>query len=302
MALIGHNKQKRYFNSLIANGMLGHAYLFSGPEMIGKKTFTLELAKNILGDKFSQNPDFKLIAPKIEDDESKIYIEDIRDLKKFVSLKTYGGGRRIVIFDDAHNLTSEAANAFLKVLEEPPIGSVIFLISSMPGLLPPTILSRCEEVRFVGANEKEMSNYLADLAYLPAGQAGRQAGKKIKQEDKEFLAKLAGGRIGLMERLISGDGILEAKKAVDDLRKLLNSGIYEKMDYAKKVHEKALRHGSGYEDYHRLVDYWLNWVSANVRNSPKNEKIVKELLSLSSIVSQPQFNHRLALENFLLNL
>lgn len=278
--IVGHTKQKKYFQNLIQNDALSHAYLFSGPEMIGKRTFALELANNILGDGFEQNPDFKLIAPKTEDGESKIYIEDIRDLKKFLSLKAYSGGRRVVIFDDAHCLTPEAANAFLKTLEESPVGSLTILVSSVPGLILPTILSRCEEVRFIGASEKEVNNYLGD--------------KKLKQDDKEFLTKLAGGRIGLMERLISGDGIIEAKKAVDDLRKLLNSGIYEKMDYAKKVHETG--------DYQPRVDYWLNWVSASVCNSPKNEKIVKELLSLSSLVSQPQFNHRLALENFLLNL
>jgi len=270
--LIGHTKQKKYFQNLIQNDALGQAYLFSGPEMIGKKTFALELARSILGDNFVQSPDFKLVA--------NAGIEEIRNLKKFFSLKTYSGGRRVVIFDDAHSLTPEAANAFLKTLEESPAGSVIILVSSMPSLILPTILSRCEEVRFVPAGEKEVNIYLA--------------GKKIKEQDKEFLVKLSGGRIGLINRLIEDDGIIEAKKAVDDLRKLLNSGIYEKMDYAKKIHEKG--------DYQPWINYWLNWVSANVHNSPKNVKIVKNLLSLSSLVSQPQFNHRLALENFLLNL
>ena len=288
MRIIGHEKQKKYFNNLIANSMLGHAYLFTGPEMIGKKTFALELAKTILGENSSQNPDFKLIAPKVEDGESKIYIEDVRDLKKFLSFKSYGRGQRTVIFDDVHCLTPEAANAFLKALEEPPAGSFIVLVSSIPGLILPTIISRCEEIRFIVANEKEADYY---MSY-----------KKLKQEDKEFLIKLAGGRIGLMERLINEDGISEARKAVDDLRKLLNSRVFEKMNYAKKIHEKTLRHNSGQGGYQPLIDYWLNWVSAHVASSPKNEKIVKNLLSLHRLISQPQFNHRLALENFLLNL
>ena len=279
-SIIGHNKNKKYFQNLIQNDALNHAYLLTGQEMIGKRTFALELAKSILGNKLEQNPDFKLIAPKVQDGESKIYIEDIRDLKKIFSLKTYGGGKRIVIFDDFHCLTAEASNAVLKILEEPPIGSVITMISSMPGLILPTIISRCEEVRFGGANEKEVSDFLVD--------------KKITKEDREFLIKLAGGKIGLLNRLIEGGGVSEARRAVDDLRKLLSSGIFERMDYAKKIHEKG--------DYQPRIDYWLNWVSAHVRTSPKNEKIVKELLALHQIVSQPQFNHRLALENFLLNL
>ncbi len=286
--LVGHNKEKRYFQNLIKNDALSHAYLFTGPEMIGKRTFAFELAKTIFGDNFHDNPDFKLIAPRVEDGESKIYIEDIRDFKKTLSLKTYSGGKRVVIFDDAHCLTAEASNAVLKILEEPPVGSIIIMISSMPGLILPTISSRCEEVRFGGANEKEVNDFLL--------------GKKVNKEDKAFLAKLAGGRIGLIEQLVSGNGIAEAKQAVNDLRKLLNSGIFERMSYAKKIHEKALRPSSGQGSYQPLIDYWLNWVSAHVRTSPKNEKIVKELLALHQIVSQPQFNHRLALENFLLNL
>lgn len=289
---------------MISNGLLGHAYLFTGPDMIGKKTFAFELAENILGNNiiqnqivnFSdaqsatsratekstirQNPDFKFIASRTEDGESRIYIDDIRGLKKFFSFKTYGGGWRTVILDDAHCLTSEAANAFLKILEEPPAGSLIILVSAMPGLIMPTILSRCEEVRFTATDEKEINNYLID--------------KKIKREDKEFLVKLAGGRIGLINRLFENNGIEEAKKSINDLRKLLSSGVYEKMDYAKKVHEGG--------NYQPRIDYWLNWVSAHVATSPKNEKILKNLLSLNQVISQPQYNHRLALENFLLSL
>ena len=106
--------------------------------------------------------------------------------------------------------------------------------------------------------------------------------------------KLAGGRIGLADKILRGDGLADAKKAIEDLRKLFNAGVFEKMKYAKDMNEKR--------DYLQLSGYWLNWVSAHLGNSPKNGQIVKNLLTLNQIVSQPQFNHRLALENFLLNL
>jgi DNA polymerase-3 subunit delta' len=254
--LIGHDKQKKYFASLIKNKALGNAYIFTGPEMIGKKTFALELAKTLFGDDFHQNPDFKLIAPKIEDDESKIYphtkrvsvaeprslnytrsgvgiyIEDIRDLKKNLSLKSYSDGYRLVVFNDAHSLTPEASNAFLKLLEEPPIGSTVILVSSMPGLLPATILSRCEEVRFTLANQGEVLDYLSEQ-------------KKMSNEDKDFIAKLSGGRIGLVDYLLEKKNLDNAKKAVEDLRKLFKTGIYERMEYVKKINDKG--------DYGRLL-------------------------------------------------
>jgi DNA polymerase-3 subunit delta' len=210
-----------------------------------------------------------------------IYIEDIRDLKKNLSLKSYSDGYRLVVFNDAHTLTPEASNAFLKLLEEPPIGSTVILVSSMPGLLPATILSRCEEVRFTLANQGEVLDYLSEQ-------------KKMSNEDKDFIAKLSGGRIGLVDYLLEKKNLDNAKKAVEDLRKLFKTGIYERMEYVKKINDKG--------DYGRLVGYWLSWVSAHLATSPKNEKIVKDLLSLSSLTSQPQFNHRLAMENFLLNL
>lgn len=281
MNIIGHDKQSKYFNHVIKNGILGHAYVFTGPEMIGKRTLALELFRTINGRDSSGDPDFKFLGPKISEGESKIYIEDIRDLKSFFSLKPYRGPYKFALIDDAHVLTAEAANALLKILEEPPAFSVIVLVTNLAGTLPGTIISRCEEVKFVLANPEEMALYFSKH-------------KKLNQEDMEFLVKLSGGRIGLADKISQGNGLADAKKAVDDLRKLLNSGICEKLDYAKKVHEKG--------DYRPKIDYWLDWVSAHVSTAPKNEKIVKDLLSLHQIISQPQFNHRLALESFLLSL
>lgn len=278
--LIGHNKQKKYFQNVIKNNALSHAYLFTGLEMIGKKTFALELFSLLNGYDFKGHPDFILLNPNYIEEESKIYIENIRKLKTFFRLKLHTGPYRLALIDDAHALTSEAANSLLKILEEPPSFSVIILISSMPGIMPSTITSRCEEVKFNQAIEEDIDIYLTD--------------KKIKKDDREFLIKLSGGRIGLINHLIENNSIAEAHKAVEDLRKLLVGGVFEKMDYAKKIHEKG--------DYKPKIDYWLNWVSAHVRTSPKNEKIVKDLLVLHQLVSQPQYNHRLALENFLLNL
>ena len=280
MEIIGHNTNKKYFKNVIKNGALAHAYLFTGQEMIGKKMLALELFETINKRSYINDPDFIFVGPNVSEDESKIYIEDIRKLKSFFRFKPYTGPYKMAVIDDAHCFTDEAANALLKIIEEPPKFSVIILTSSMPGLIPTTILSRCERVRFNEATEKETADYLID--------------KKVHKEDGEFIIKLAGGRIGLVNRLIEDCGLIEAKKAVDDLRKLFNSGIYEKMSYAKKIHESG--------DYQPRVGYWLNWVSANLQNSPKNEKIVKNLLSLNQLISQPQFNHRLALENFLLNL
>lgn len=287
--LIGHEKQIKYFKNLIKNDFLGHAYLFTGLEMIGKKTFALEVVKIILNSNIEQNQDFRFIPStllrtsdsKVSEGEHKIYIEDIRDLKRFLSFKSYGGGKRLVVVNNAHFLTTEAANAFLKILEEPPTRSVIILVSSVPGLLPKTILSRCEEVRFLPLSCEEINDFVSQ-------------NKKLSKDEKDFLVKISGGRIGLITNLIESENVSKAQSSIDNLRKILNRGVFERMEYAKKIYEG--------EQYSETVNYWLYWVSAHLASSPKNKKIVENLLVLNQFISQPQFNHRLAIENFLLNL
>ncbi|MBI2064773.1 MAG: AAA family ATPase [Candidatus Yanofskybacteria bacterium] len=279
-SIIGHNKQKKYFSNIVKNDFLSHAYLLSGPEMIGKKLFTIDLYEKLNGRSSENDPDFKLITPKVEDGETKLYIEDIRDIKKFLSYKPYSGPQKVVVIDDAHRLTNEASNALLKALEEPSAFSILFLITHMPKSLPSTILSRCEEVTFLPAQPAEVAEFLRS--------------KNLNKQDEDFLIKISFGRLGLIERLLRDDGLDSAKIAVEDLRKLLSRGISEKIDYAKIVHEN--------KTYVQTVGYWLNWLYANLNNSPKNTRIVRNLLELNYLVSQPQFNHRLALENFLINL
>src|SRR3989344_7625281 len=241
--MIGHVKQKKYFANLIKNGSLSHAYLLSGPEMIGKKLFALNLYQILNGRESENDPDFRLITPKIEEGETKLYIEDIRDIKKFLSFKVYNGPYKVVVIDDAHRLTTEASNALLKTLEEPSPFSVLFLVTHMPKSLPGTILSRCEEVAFLPAQSAEVTEFLRD--------------KKLNKLDEEFLIKISFGRLGFIERLLQGDELDFAKKAVDDLRKLLGKGAFEKMDYVKKMHENKA--------YGQTVGYWLNWLYANLK-------------------------------------
>ena len=247
--IIGHDKQKEYFQNVIKNNALSHAYLFTGVDMIGKRTFALELARMINGREMIDDPDFRLIAPKVSDGESKIHIEDSRLLKSFFYLKPYSGPYKICIIDGAHSLTAEAANALLKIVEEPPLFSILILVTSMPGLVLPTISSRCEEVRFLPADNQLIEKHISE-------------NKKVKKEDRDFMIKLAGGRMGLLNNLMEDGSLASAKKSIDDLRKLLSSGIFERIDFAKKIHEKG--------DYQPRIDYWLTWVSAHLRQSPKN--------------------------------
>lgn len=187
------------------------------------------------------DPDFKLITPRLEEDETKIYAEDIRKLKSYLSLKPYYGPYKFVVINDADRLVPEAANAFLKMLEEPSLFTIIILISAKPKFILPTVLSRCEKVQFLPSSEKEIDGATA--------------------------------------------------QAVGEFMKVCKEGICERMQYAEKLFAG--------KDYQNLIVGLIHTLRA--RENP-NHKVLKKLLRLNYLLSQPQFNHRLALENFLINL
>jgi DNA polymerase-3 subunit delta' len=161
----GHDEQVRSFAQVFRRGRLAHAYLFIGPPGIGKRTFALELAKALLcegttGPRLEAcdhcegcllvaagtHPD--LFTAARPEEKLELPIETIRELCRAFSLKPARGRYKVLILDDADDLTTEAANCFLKTLEEPPPRSVVILIGTSLDRQLPTILSRCQVVRF----------------------------------------------------------------------------------------------------------------------------------------------------------
>ena len=266
-----YEKQKNYFINLIKQNSLGHAYLFSGQDSEDKRIFAENICAMLTGRDFGNNPDLKFIRPDAKETPApsssvdchsekgragggagkhRIDIESIRDLKSFMFLKPHSSEYKLAVIEDAETISDAAANAMLKILEEPPKHSVIILISSKPRQLPATILSRCETVVFLPQPE-------------------------IQTE--------------------------EADKALAELRKVVKQSIAERIKYAKQLHEK--------EDYAELVNLWLRSLRLQFilslskgEHKPAAISILKNLLRLSYIVSQPQYNHRIALENFFINL
>jgi DNA polymerase-3 subunit delta' len=164
--------QWRRMASLIIANKLPHAFLFSGVAGIGKELFAKHLSclllcdavRNVAGSddkpiisacgqckqcklfESESHPDFKLIEP--EEGSATIKIDQIRQLVNFFSHSSQQGGRKIAILTPAEALNNNAANALLKTLEEPSFNSVIILVSHQPGMLLPTIRSRCQVLDF----------------------------------------------------------------------------------------------------------------------------------------------------------
>ncbi len=200
--LFGHSAAEAEFAAARRAGRLHHAWLITGVEGIGKATLAYRLARALLtsaGDPNDPaNPSFRRVAQATHadlltvtrewDDKRKrqrteIVIDGARDVAGFLRLTPAEGGWRVVIVDGAEHLNRNAANAILKVLEEPPARAILLLTCAAPGRLLPTIRSRCRRLRLDPLGPEAMNRALAlilpdhepGLAALADGSPGRAA-------------------------------------------------------------------------------------------------------------------------------
>ena len=203
----GQDKPLEIIKAYIQNGRLEGGYLFAGPEAVGKKMTAKILSQALncvennneacglcpscLKIEHNQHPDVHIISG----DEVALKIGHIRQLQKEINLKAYEGLFKVFIIDNAHKLTSEASNCLLKVLEEPPKGSLIVLVTDKPNLLFKTIVSRCKVLKFQAIKREELKatlkkDYGLDnglvhfLAYFSEGRLGQA----LKLKDTDILS------------------------------------------------------------------------------------------------------------------
>lgn len=198
----GHSGIKRLLINLVENERLGHAYLFAGPEGVGKaftalQFFTFLSCPNARdGEPCGQChvcqtmanlefPDLHILGPGIlpgHEHQRTIKIQEIRELGEFINYPPMQGPYKMVLINDAHLMTTEAANALLKVLEEPPSATLFILVSALDGRLPITIRSRCTGVWFGALEPGEIAQVLQEQGVSPdrAGMLGRVAGGSVR--------------------------------------------------------------------------------------------------------------------------
>jgi DNA polymerase III subunit delta' len=205
--IIGQDKAITFLKRVIVSDTIASAYLFTGIQGIGKKTTALAFALSINcmdpvdGDGCKKcisckkmidgnHPDLITIEP--EKDKNWIGIDQIKEINRYLAFSPALEKYRIIIIDPAEKMTDEAANAFLKTLEEPPPYNIFILHARDPGALLQTIVSRCQQVPFKPLATGVIIKWLI-----------RE--ENIDKEKAEIVAKLSEGSLGKAIQLSKDD-------------------------------------------------------------------------------------------------
>lgn len=204
--VLGHDRALSIVKAYLANSSFSGAYIFSGPEGIGKKLVAKIIASQLnctaesdrpcgvcascLKVQKEAHPDLHII----QNGQSQIKIEDIREILRQANFRPYEGRAKVFIIDNAHKLNIEAANSLLKVLEEPPKDVAIILVTHKPQNIIKTVLSRCKRIKFSPLIRAQLEtvlikNYALDKtsAHFLAFYAEGRLGWALKLKDTPLL-------------------------------------------------------------------------------------------------------------------
>jgi DNA polymerase-3 subunit delta' len=292
--LIGHEAAEKTFLAALDAGRMPHAWLVTGPKGVGKATLAFRMARALLAAPaesdgaglFGEAPkastlemepahpvfrrvaelahsDLRLLRRSLNDKgklRSEIVIEDVRAAIDFLRLTPAEGAWRVLIVDAADELNRNAANALLKILEEPRPRTVLILVAHAPGRLLPTVRSRCRRLT------------LAPLSpALMAAELGSRA-PDLSDEDRRLIAALAEGSLGQALTLLEQDALTLFR----DLARILTQWPQFDTAALHKLADKVA--GRGSERDFELAAELLEWIGGRfLRTAAIGAEIAPEL-------------------------
>jgi DNA polymerase-3 subunit delta' len=304
--LFGHQEAERQLLEGWNSGRLAHAWLISGPRGIGKATLAYRFARFALagggegGGLFGGGPenlavspehpvfrrvvsgghaDLKIIERGLTDKgkrRGEIVVDDVRDVGNFLSLTPAEGGWRVVVVDAADEMNRSAANALLKVLEEPPPRALLLLVCHAPGRLLPTIRSRCRRLE------------MKPLAEADAVKLITRAHPELAFDEAETLARLAEGSAGRAIALAEEGGLTLYREVMKLLATLPDLDITALHAFGERLGK------AGAEDAFRTGGELLtDWLARMIRSGglgqlpretvPGEAETARRLLSAASL-------------------
>jgi DNA polymerase-3 subunit delta' len=292
MHIIGHDKIVKLLDKAITRNGVSHAYLFYGPENVGKFTVALEFSKKLTNNITGINPDLIIIRPEVEEKKGitkkrDIKIDQINDLNHQLSLSRQQGNYKVVIIDEAERLNKNAQNSLLKTLEEAGPGIVLILVAHDQRRLLPTILSRCQKMRF---------------GTVPEGELVQELEKRGLRARRDIIFWSL-GRPGLLIELVENQDALDFRNAtLGELEKMFALTVVERFALAEELAKDT-------QSLMKKIDLWLiifremilgRTVLAGVEKR-KALVLLDQAEKSQELIKGTNSNARLILENLVLN-
>ena len=276
----------------VKENRLAEAYLFCGPENVGKKKVALYLAGKILGEEaVEKNPDFVFLEPEILEKNNavkkgEIKIENIRELQRNLSLSSFGKKGKVAVIDGADRMNVSSQNALLKMLEEPNAKTTIILISDDEKKILPTIKSRCRKIKFGLASDEEMGKMIPESA-----------------KNKGEIIFWSLGRPGVAEKLLSDEKELNfMRETFEDFKKLFSGHLFEKFILAEKLSLDTSSLLKKLNIWSALLRQPMLGKNDKIKiSSQKSLKLLEEMEKSAERIKNSNANARLVLENLFLS-
>ena len=277
--LLGQDKAKRLLREAVARHKVSHAYLFRGPDGVGKKRAALTFASYINCQAPDKNdacghcksckkylsgnhPDLLIVQP----DGAAIKIGQIRELKQQLVFPPLEAEYRVVVLEDVHTMKREAANSLLKTLEEPPPNNLLILTADQAGEILPTILSRCQVVPFMPLPHELLSRIL-------------QENEEVDGSTAQTLAALSEGSLGRAQLLIK-ENLLELRKEIVEQLLGLQHGQNESVGAIFLLAEKTVALKENLYELLDLLRLWFRDLILFAAGEPDTSLINQDLLHI----------------------
>ena len=286
MQIIGHKKQLSILENAMKKRAVSQAYLFLGPENVGKFTIALDFGKKLTGSGKDLNPNLYIVKPEINEENSKqkeIKIEAIKDLQHWLSLSSYAENMKVAIIDEAQKLNKTAQNALLKTLEEARLNTVTILVSQDEKKILPTILSRCHKIKF-----------------------GTVSNGELQESSEEEIGKdvlfWSIGKPGIFKKLLESGTEMEFRQEVfREFKNIFSQNVLERMVLAETM-------SGDIEMTIKKLNLWLviireSIVSANFNEdfTVKKIELLEKIEKSLNLINQTNANAKMVLENLLIS-